>query len=299
MPPMSPTPPPGLLDDGYFGPDSMLRRVISETLVGLSAPRVLLMQAAHPVAFAGFFAHTGALDDPYERLNRTTVIMNTVGFGTREAADRATGRVRNMHTRVKGELTEPAGRWPAGTPYAADDPSLLLWILATLADGGATVYRRWVGSLDRFELERLWQDYRIVGRLFGIPDDEMPASWLEFRDYWDGMLGGGSLQVTPQARRLAVEIVMHPPFPLAARPLVELVNQITIGGLPPTIREQYGFGWDPLRGAGLAVAAEATKRLVHPLLPGPLRHLSVARHGLAVEKQEQAATLRDRANVAV
>jgi uncharacterized protein (DUF2236 family) len=267
---MSPTPPAGLLDDGYFGPDSMLRRVISETLVGLSAPRVLLMQAAHPVAFAGFFAHTGALDDPYERLNRTTLIMNTVGFGTREAADRATGRVRSMHTRVKGELQEPAGKWPAGTPYAADDPSLLLWILATLADGGATVYRRWVGSLDRFELERLWQDYRIVGRLFGIPDDEMPASWLEFRDYWDGMLTDGSLQVTP----------------------------ITIGGLPPTIREQYGFGWDPLRGAGLSIAAEATKRLVHPLLPGPLRHLSVARHGLAVEKQEQAATLQDRANVA-
>lgn len=111
------------------------------------------------------------------------------------------------------------------------------------------------------------------------------------------MLTDGSLQVTPQARSLAVEIVMHPPLPLAARPLLELVNQITIGSLPPTIREQYGFGWDPVRGAGLAVVAETTKRLVHPLLPGRLRHLPVARHGLAAEK-EQAATLRDRANVA-
>lgn len=276
----------------------MLRRVISETLVGLSAPRVLLMQAAHPVAFAGFFAHTGALDDPYERLNRTTLIMNTVGFGTREAADRATGRVRAMHTRVKGELTEPAGRWPAGTPYAADDPGLLLWILATLADGGATVYRRWVGPLDRFELEQLWQDYRVVGRLFGIPDDAMPASWIAFQDYWHAMLTDGSLHVTPQARALAVEIVMHPPVPLVARPLLELVNQVTVGSLPAGIRRQYGFGWDPLRGVALAVGAEATKRLVHPLLPGPLRRIPVARRGLATAEQERAATLVDRENVA-
>ena len=295
---MPAAPHPGFLDEGYFGPESMLRRVISETLVGLSAPQVLLMQAAHPVAFAGFFAHTGALDDPYERLNRTTLIMNTVGFGTREAADRATGRVRRMHTRVKGELTEPAGRWPAGTPYAADDPGLLLWILATLADGGASVYQRWVGHLDRFELEALWQDYVVVGRLFGIPDADMPATWAEFEDYWATMLSDGSLHVTDEARDLAIRIVMQPPLPLVARPLLELVNQVTIGSLPPVVREQYGFGWDPVRGAALAVGAQATKRLLHPVLPGPLRHLPVARHGLAATKQQQAATLEDRANVA-
>ena len=53
---------------GYFDEDSMLRRVHRESVVALSGPRALLMQAAHPVAFAGFFAHTGALDEPYERL---------------------------------------------------------------------------------------------------------------------------------------------------------------------------------------------------------------------------------------
>ena len=49
-----------------------------------------------------------------------------------------------MHKRVRGELTEPAGRFPAGTPYAADDPALLLWILATLVDSGLLVYQRYV-----------------------------------------------------------------------------------------------------------------------------------------------------------
>jgi len=110
------------MSDGYFTDGSMLRRVHSERAVAFSGPRALLMQAAHPVAFAGFFAATGALDAPYERLRRTAEVMSTIGFGTRVDADRATRRVRAMHKRVRGVLDEPVGRFPAGTPYAADDP---------------------------------------------------------------------------------------------------------------------------------------------------------------------------------
>jgi uncharacterized protein (DUF2236 family) len=283
---------------GYFPPDSVLRRVISETLVGLSAPRVLLMQAAHPVAFAGFFAHTGALDAPYERLDRTALIMNTVAFGTRDAADRATRRVRAMHGRVRGQLTEPAGRFPAGTPYAADDPALLLWILATLADGAAATYRRWVGPLSDAELDRLWADYVVVGRLFGLRADDMPASWPAFEAYWDAMLASGDLHVTPAARDVATRIVLHPPVPRLARPLLELVNQVTIGSLPAEVRRGYGFGWDPVRGLALRATQEYVRRLVRPALPDPLRRIPVARRGLPEAEQERAAGLADRPNVA-
>jgi uncharacterized protein (DUF2236 family) len=285
--------------DGFFTEHSMLRRVISETLVGLSAPRVLLTQAAHPVAFAGFFAHTGALDDPYTRLDRTALIMNTVAFGTREHAERATARVRAMHARVSGELTEPAGRWPAGTPYSADDPELLLWILATLAESASDTYRRWVGPLEDAELELLWQDYRIVGNLFGLDDADMPATWADFVDYWNGMLRSGDLHVTPQARELAIDIVLHPPLPHPVLwPAGELLRQVTVGSLPPEVRRLFGFGWDPVRGAALAASAEAVKRLVRPLLPDVAARIPVAREGLSLERQERAATLQDRPNVA-
>src|SRR3954447_10710108 len=108
--------------DGYFTDDSVLRRLHRERAVALSGPRALLLQATHPVAWAGFFASTGALDEPYARLRRNAVVMDTIAFDSRERADRATRRVRAMHSRVRGELAEPAGRWPAGTPYAADDP---------------------------------------------------------------------------------------------------------------------------------------------------------------------------------
>ncbi len=194
---------------GYFTDDSMLRRVHRESAVALSGQRALLMQAAHPVAFVGFFAHTGSLDEPYERLARTAQVMDTIGFGTREDADRATRRVRAMHRRVRGVTEEPVGRFPAGTPFAADDPDLLLWILACLVDSALVVYAKYVRTMSTAEREGYWQDYRVIGRLFGLRDGDMPASIGEFDAYMRGMLHGGDLIVTPAARELAIQIVLQ------------------------------------------------------------------------------------------
>src|SRR3954467_7502132 len=109
----------------FFTNESMIRRVQRESVVPLSGPRTLLLQAAHPVAFAGFFAHTGALDDPYRRLRRTAQVLDTIAFGSKAAADHATRRVRAVHRTTHGELED-------GRRYRADDPELLLWILAAL-----------------------------------------------------------------------------------------------------------------------------------------------------------------------
>jgi len=261
----------------YFTDDSMLRRVIRETVVGLSAPRTLLMQAAHPVAFAGFFAHTGALGDPYARLRRTAEVLDLVAWGPREAADAATARVRAVHAKVRGVLEEDAGPWPAGTPYAADDPELLLWILATLMDSASLVYGKYVARLSPDELEALWADYRVVGELFGLRPSDMPADHGEFRAYMREMLLSGDLHVTPQARDLAKRIVFRPPVPPAAVPLRELVNQTTIGLLPPTLRWQYRLPWDPVRAAAVHGGAEWIRRLLMPLAPERLRLVPQAR----------------------
>ena len=211
-----------------FHDDSMLRTVIREQVVGLSGPRGLLMQAAHPVAFAGFFAHTGALDEPYERLSRTARVLDLIAFGSAEDARRATRRVRAMHGRVRGELAVPSGRFPAGTPYAADDPALLLWILAALADSAAVVYQRYVTALSAAEREALWADYRVVGRQFGLRAADMPSTWDDFQAYVLDMVEGQDLHVTEEARDLAVHIVMRPPVPLRMRPVLELANQIVV-----------------------------------------------------------------------
>jgi len=263
--------------DSYFTDDSMLRRVHREWAVAFSGPRALLMQATHPVAFEGFFAHTGAMDEPYERLARTAKVMDTIAFGSREEADRATRRVRAMHKRVRGVLDKPAGRFAAGTPFAADAPELLLWVLASLVDSALVVYDRYVGSLSHAERDAYWQDYRVVGGLFGLADDEMPANIDAFDDYMHDMICGDDLFVTAAARELAIEIVMRPPVPLIRRPALELVNFITVGLLPGRLRRQYGLHWDPLRSLALRGGAEYAKRVLVPLAPQGLRYVPSAR----------------------
>jgi uncharacterized protein (DUF2236 family) len=255
----------------YFTDASMVRRVHREYAVRLAGPRTLLLQAAHPVAFAGFFAHTGALDAPYERLARTARVIDAIIYGERAEADRLTRRVRAMHRRVRGELREPAGRFLAGTPYAAEDPELLLWILAPIVDSTLLVHAKYVRPLSDEERDAYWQDYKVIGHLFGLAPDELPETIEDVDAYMAAMLASGDLFITDQARELALEIVLHPPVPLPARPLLELVNQITVGLLPPEIRRGYELSWDPARSVALHGGAEYWRRVLRPLVPERLR----------------------------
>jgi uncharacterized protein (DUF2236 family) len=258
--------------DSYFTDRSMIRRVHREHVVGLGGPRALLMQAAHPVAFSGFFASTAALGDPYPRLERTAAVINTIIFGARADADRATARVRAVHRRMRGELTQAAGPFPAGTPWAADDPALLLWITATLAESSLLVYERYVARVDAGEREGYWRDFMVLGQLFGLTPADMPETWDALCDYLGRMLRSDELYVTDQARTLGLEIVLRPPVPLRTRPLLEMANFVTVGLLPDKLRRQYRLRWDPIRALTHWGGAQYTRRLLMPLVPGRLRY---------------------------
>ena len=266
--------------EGYFDDSSVLRRVQRERALALAGPRALLMQAAHPLAVTGLLAHSSALEQPYERLARTAETLSIIGFGSRAEADRVTRRVRAMHRRVSGRLPARVGRYPAGTPYRADDPELLLWILFTLVDSGLVVYRRYVGALSREEEAAYWEDYKVVGRLFGLRKRDMPATLDDLDAYRERMLTGDELHVTDWARERARAIVLEPPVPWMAKPLVETVNFVTIALLPDRLRGEYGFAPVPpafVRKALVRGGAEYLKRVAIPLLPERIRLVPGAR----------------------
>jgi hypothetical protein len=94
--------------------------------------------------------------------------------------------------------------------------------------------------------------------------------------------------------------VLRPPLPLHLRPLLELVNQVTVGLLPPPVRRMYGFSWDPLRSLALHGGAEYVKGVVMPVLerrsrdfrrPGPPRILALA---ATQSLRRRATTVRPR-----
>jgi uncharacterized protein (DUF2236 family) len=259
---------------GYFHEGSAIRRVHGERAVAISGARALLMQAAHPLAVFGLLSHSSALEEPYDRLGRTAEAMSAIVFGTRADADRVSRRIRAMHRRVSGRLPTAIGPYPAGTPYRADDPELLLWVLYTLVDSALVLYSRYVRPLGDDERAAFWEDYRVVGKLFGLRAAQMPGTIAELDAYGRRMLEGEALLVTDWARERARQIVLSPPVPMLARPVLETANFVTIALLPDEIREQYRFSALPpqaLRKVLVAGGAEYFRRAVLPFVPGRLR----------------------------
>ncbi|MCW3033252.1 MAG: hypothetical protein QOK19_1637 [Solirubrobacteraceae bacterium] len=252
----------------------MIRRIHGERAVAISGARALLMQAAHPLAVFGLLSHSSALEEPYDRLGRTAQVMNTIVFGTRAEADAIAKRIRAMHRRVSGRLPTALGPYPAGTPYRADDPALLMWVLYTLVDSAAVLYSRYVRPLSDEQRAAFWEDYKVVGRLFGLRRADMPVTLADLDAYGRRMLEGDELLVTDWARERARQIVLSPPVPAFARPALETANFVTIALLPDAIREQYRFSSLPpqaLRKALVAGGAEYFRRAVLPFMPGRLR----------------------------
>jgi uncharacterized protein (DUF2236 family) len=266
--------------DGFFAADSMVRRLHGERVVLFSGVRALLMQACEPLGVVGFEQHSIIYDDPRLRLARTDERMSRIYFGTREEAERTGRIVRAMHKRVRGVTTEDYGPIPAGTEYAASDPRLGLWVLASLADSAPAYHERIFGPLDPDDRERYWREYRRVGELLALPDEAMPATHADLREYVDTRLADGSLWISAERREAAKQMVLSPPFTGLARvaitPVHETIKLISVGMLPPQIRRLLGFSWDPAREA-LLRSALLQLRLGARFWPDPVRLHPAAR----------------------
>jgi uncharacterized protein (DUF2236 family) len=279
-------------DAGYFPRgESVLRRVHEERAVGLLyGQRSLLLQATHPVAFTGLIGETSGLDAPFKRLARTAQAMETVFFGTREEADGVTRRVRHMHARVRGTTDRPAGPHPAGSEYAADRPDMLLWILACLADSALAMQRWFVGPLSRSQLDRFWEDYLLVGELFGLERSHAPSSYRDFRDWFRERLDSGDLYVTDEARELAREVAFALPLPAHRRPALPAINLAVAGTLPRRVRKMYSLPWSAAHDAAFHSLAIGS-RLSRGILPTALTRGACARD-YEIVAQSEARRLR-------
>ena len=275
-------------DNGYFPPgESVLRRVHEERAVGLLyGQRSLLMQATHPVAFTGLLSSTTGTPAPFQRLARTAKIMETIFFGSQADADRITGAVQKMHTRVRGTTDRRAGPHPAGTPYAATDPEFLLWILACLADSALVLHRVFVRDLDEDERERFWQDYLLVGELFALDRAHAPAGYGEFRDYMRERIASRDLYVTEEARELGRRVAFDLPLPAHRRAALPAVNLAVTGSLPSRVRRLYGIPWSAPHEAAYQ-ALVRSHRLSRPVVPLSLKRGSCARDYDLVARTEK------------
>ena len=249
----------------------MARRVHGERSVGLLyGQRALLIGALEPLTYTGTMLSTAAGDHPFTRLARTAKIQETVFLGTKEEADKALAAVHRLHERIKGELPEAAGAHPAGSAYSAFDPELMLWTLAVIADSGREMYETMVRPLSDAEREALWQDYVRFGELFDLPRGAVPATYPEFRAWWEDKLASPDLHATEHALEMAPLVAFRQPVPLPARLNLETQNLIVKGTLPQRVRRIFGIRWTSAHETAFRSVAAAHRR-ARPAMPRAMR----------------------------
>jgi len=92
----------------------------------------------------------------------------------------------------------------------------------------------------------------------------------ELDAYLRQMLAGPAIEVTPAAREVARQL-LYPPLTDPTRPAAWLVRLVTLGLLPPSVRDEYGFPWSPARERALSVFAFLVRHAL-PLTPSFLRY---------------------------
>lgn len=258
-------------DDGYFPRgSSVLRRVHEERLVGLLyGQRALCIGALSPLNYVGTAQHSYAKLTPFKRLAHTGKAFERIYFGSREEADRVLAYVRRLHEQVRGVLPENAGATPAGTPYDATDPELMLWTVAVIADSAQCFYELLVRRLSATEREALWQDYLRFGELFGMARESAPASYGEFRAYYRSKLASEEMFLTDEARYIGYATAFEIPMPAIQQPGKRVHDLLMLGSLPRRVRELYGLPYTRRQALAFRAATEAI-RAVRRITPEPL-----------------------------
>jgi uncharacterized protein (DUF2236 family) len=251
---------------GRAGPGSVSWRVNRELIVLSGWARAILLQLAHPAIAAGLRNHSayrGGILSGLRRLRATAVAMQAISFGDSEEMIAAAARVNAIHDGVRGPN------------YSAHDPHLQRWVHATLVESVSLAYERLVGPLTVDERDQYCREAAIVEPLLGIPPGWLPRDAAQLAACTHDMLGGGRLAVADTTRALA-RAILYPTGWRVAWPVWRVLQLVTIGSLPPSIRKVYGFGWSTREARALARWTGVLRTAIR-WLPPAARHWPRAR----------------------
>jgi len=231
--------------DGYFSPDSVSWRVFADPASKLGGMAALLLQALNPFMMRVFYNTTVSHEDAAGRDERTGRYFETVVFGDKAHADKASEIVRRMHAHAR--WTDPN----TGEVLAADNPQWLAWTHNTFVYALVRASREFGVPLTDAEVEQL-----VAGRLIGIEDETLlPRTWADLEAYIDAQtswlaLGVEAAEVTRGLRK--------PVFrgnPITVWTTI-IVQDGVLGILPDWARLLYGIYGRPmnLRSAGRTTA---------------------------------------------
>lgn len=246
------------------------RAVNGERVVLLGWPCAILMQLAHPLIAAGVQDHSTFRVDalaPVRRLHATVRAMLGLTFGTASEQDEVLQHIRGIHVRVHGRIRQTVGPWPAGTPYSAEDPDLVLWVHATMLHTTMLVYERTVRPLTVAERDAYCRESAPIAVGLGAAADRVPLSHDRLAALVEQQLSL-TLAVGPDARTVA-DALLHSLTIRMTGPGGPMLRRLTTLWLPPALRDGYALPWTD-RDERRALRVEGALRRLRRLTPRPL-----------------------------
>lgn len=249
-------------------PNTAFWEITRERAILLAAPRILLLQVAHPLIAASVAEHSYVFQNPVRRLQRTLDLTMNVIFGTEASAAQALGEIETVHRAATGRIQAGVGSHAAGTTYNPRNPRQALWVYATLIEGALMAYQQFIRPLDATTREQYYQQSKPFAHVMGVRPTYLPVDYAGLLQYMDDAITSGEVQVGDEARAIAqfltgqslplVNFVMHPPY------------RLTVGLLPTSLRAQYGYQFSQAEGRWLERFSEMTRWLI-PNTPHELR----------------------------
>lgn len=142
-----------------------------------------------------------------------------------------------------------------------------------------------LGPADR---EQIYAEMSQVGRLYGLRPRDLPADWNAFVAYREQMIATRPV-VTDTLRAVAESIINLAPPPwlgvpgpgwsTAVWPVCRISELVTVGMLPPSLRDERGLAWGPRHARALALLQRSV-RSAFPKLPPRVRLMRPAYNAL-------------------
>jgi len=216
--------------DGLFGPQSIAWRVHGDvTAMMAGGIASLLLQMLHPAVLAGVWDHSNFRTDMHGRLRRTAKFIAFTTYGGRTEAEAAMAKVRGIHDRVQGTL-------PNGTPYRANDPSLLAWVHVTETTSFLDGWIRYgEPRMSRADQDRYFAEMAKIAE--GLGAAPIPHTRLEAQRLITTMRPHLAVDArTREVSRLILQPRMDNP---AASAVLNLILQAGVDLLPDWARAQH------------------------------------------------------------
>lgn len=223
-------------------PKSLTIRYSGDVRMQLMGARTFVLQVAHPAVGAGVSQFSTFRSEPWTRLEQ--IAKSGLQYLYRgEAVGLEEGRrLRRVHRNIQGLDTQ-------GRAYHSLDPDVYGWVHTVFFDSIVTMNALFSTPLTRDELERLFLEWQQGGRVFGLRDQDMPASVGEYWEFYSDAIERKLEYTEPVAHIFGTETSAPPKPPNLPRlpeaawralwkPIGRLQRKLLLATLPPRYREK-------------------------------------------------------------